>query len=84
VRRSGTKLLTVFGTRPEVIKLAPIIRQLEAQDRTFQTVNVLSTQHTDLLYPFLRLFGIRIDHDLQVMTPDQTPSQVCSPRWTRS
>lgn len=73
----GRKLLTVFGTRPEVIKLAPVIRQLETSNR-LQTVNVTSAQHTDLLYPFTELFGIRIDHDLQVMEPNQTPNQVCA------
>ena len=72
------KVLTVFGTRPEVIKLAPVIEQLEAQREAFRTVNVTSAQHTDLLYPFVRMFGIRVDHDLQIMEPNQTPNQVCA------
>jgi UDP-N-acetylglucosamine 2-epimerase (non-hydrolysing) len=72
------KILTLFGTRPEVIKLAPVILQFVAKGHLFQTVNVTSAQHTDLLYPFVRLFGIRIDYDLQVMTPGQTPNEVCS------
>lgn len=72
------KILTLFGTRPEVIKLAPVIQQLETRSQTFQTINVTSAQHTDLLYPFVRLFGIRIDHDLQLMEPGQTPNHVCS------
>src|SRR6266850_4942461 len=72
------KVLTLFGTRPEVIKLAPVIEQLEAQREAFRTVNVTSAQHTDLLYPFIRMFGIRVDHDLRVMEPNQTPSQVCA------
>lgn len=70
-------VMTVFGTRPEVIKLAPVVRELESR-RGFRTINVASGQHTTLLYPFVRLFGLRIDHDLRVMEPGQTPSGVCS------
>jgi len=73
-----TKVLTVFGTRPEVIKLAPIIEQLEARPTTFRAVNVTSAQHHDLLYPFIRLFGLQVHHDLHVMAPNQTPNQICS------
>ncbi len=72
------KVLTIFGTRPEVIKLAPVIKELEAQRDAFLIVNVTSAQHTDLLYPFVRMFGIRVDHDLHVMEPNQTPNQVCA------
>jgi UDP-N-acetylglucosamine 2-epimerase (non-hydrolysing) len=72
------RVLTLFGTRPEIIKLAPIIHQFEARGSDFQTINVTSAQHTDLLYPFIRLFGVRLDHDLGVMRPGQTPNQVCA------
>jgi UDP-N-acetylglucosamine 2-epimerase (non-hydrolysing) len=72
------KILTVFGTRPEVIKLASIIAELEARSHAFRTVTVASGQHTDLLYPFVRLFGIRIDHNLNIMEEAQTPSRVCA------
>ena len=72
------KILTVFGTRPEVIKLAPVIEQLAARGDAFTTLNVSSGQHRELLDPFVRLFDIRVDHDLAVMTDHQTPSQVCS------
>ena len=75
---STKKILTLFGTRPEVIKLAPVIQELETRHDVFQTINVTSAQHTDLLYPFVRLFGIRIDYDLQLMEPGQTPTQVCA------
>jgi UDP-N-acetylglucosamine 2-epimerase (non-hydrolysing) len=72
------KILTIFGTRPEVIKLAPVIQQLESRSRCFRTVNVTSSQHMDLLYPFVQLFGLRIDHDLKLMEPGQTPTGVCA------
>lgn len=70
-------VLTIFGTRPEVIKLAPVIRALEATS-AFRTINVASGQHTTLLYPFVELFGVRVDHDLRVMEPGQNPNGVCS------
>jgi UDP-N-acetylglucosamine 2-epimerase (non-hydrolysing) len=72
------KVLTLFGTRPEVVKLAPVVRHLESAGGAVQTLNVCSGQHEDLLRPFVRLFRIRVDHDLKVMAPDQSPSAVCS------
>src|SRR3989441_12281956 len=77
-RTRDKKILTVFGTRPEVIKLVPVIKELEPRRDAFRTVNVTSAQHTDLLYPFVRMFGIRVDHDLRIMEPNQTPNQVCA------
>ena len=72
------KILTLFGTRPEVIKLAPVIRRFEEFPDAFETINVSSSQHTDLLRPFTRTFGVRIDHDLEVMREDQSPDEVCA------
>jgi UDP-N-acetylglucosamine 2-epimerase (non-hydrolysing) len=60
-----------FGTRPEVIKLAPVIASLAASP-AFRPVVVSSGQHTDLLAPFVRQFGVRIDHELGVMEPGQS------------
>lgn len=70
-----TTVLTLFGTRPEIIKLAPVMRELADRGR-HRSVHVCSSQHTDLLAPFTRLFRLRVDHDLKVMEPEQTPSQV--------
>ena len=78
MRKSQKKVLTVFGTRPEAIKLAPVIKELENQNETLTTINVSSGQHADLLDPFVSLFEIRLDYDLQIMEPNQTPNQVCS------
>ncbi len=75
---SVTTVLTIFGTRPEIIKLAPVIRALEGREKVVSLVNVSSSQHTDLLTPFTELFGVRIDHDLRVMRPDQSPDEVCA------
>jgi UDP-N-acetylglucosamine 2-epimerase (non-hydrolysing) len=70
------KILTLFGTRPEVIKLAPVIQALQARPESFTTVNVSSSQHTDLLHPLIDDFKIRLDHDLKVMQPNQTLSSL--------
>lgn len=72
------KVMTLFGTRPEVIKLAPVIWELERDPHCFETVNIASGQHTTLLHPFVRFFDIRLDHDLHVMRPGQSPNGVCS------
>jgi UDP-N-acetylglucosamine 2-epimerase (non-hydrolysing) len=74
---SLSRILTLFGTRPEVIKLAPVIRAIE-ENPDLSAVNVSSSQHTDLLRPFTRTFGVRIDHDLEVMRENQTPNEVCA------
>src|SRR5882762_4152460 len=71
------RVLCVFGTRPEVIKLAPVLRALKTS-ADLDTFVVSSGQHTTLLYPFLEFFGIQVDEDLQVMQPDQTPNEVCA------
>ncbi|MDQ6787049.1 MAG: UDP-N-acetylglucosamine 2-epimerase (non-hydrolyzing) [Acidobacteriota bacterium] len=71
------KILVLFGTRPEAIKLAPVITELKKYGR-FQTVVVSSSQHTDLLAPFLKIFDIKTDYDLRVMTDNQTPNAVCA------
>jgi UDP-N-acetylglucosamine 2-epimerase (non-hydrolysing) len=70
------KILVLFGTRPEAIKLAPVIHELKKKH--FQTVVVSSSQHRELLDPFLKMLDIETDFDLRVMKQDQTPSQVCS------
>lgn len=70
-------ILTLFGTRPEIIKLAPVIRAIERHSGgAWRSVAVSSSQHTDLLRPFIREFNISIDYDLAVMTPSQTPGAV--------
>lgn len=71
------KIIVLFGTRPEAIKLAPVIFELKKRV-DFETVVVSSSQHTDLLKPFLQIFNIKVDYDLQVMTDNQTPNVVCA------
>ena len=73
---SRLKILVLFGTRPEVIKLAPIIHELKK--KFFRTVVVSSSQHKELLKPFLKMLEIETDFDLRVMRKNQTPNEVCS------
>jgi UDP-N-acetylglucosamine 2-epimerase (non-hydrolysing) len=74
------KVLTVFGTRPEAIKLAPVIRELQRQslDSRLQTIVCVTAQHRHMLDQVLRLFGIVPDYDLDVMKNNQTPTQVAA------
>ncbi len=65
------KVLTVFGTRPEAIKLAPVVRALEAAPDIRSAVCVTG-QHRAILDQMLGFFAIRADHDLDVMRPNQT------------
>ena len=71
------KVLTLFGTRPEIIKLAPVLQQLERERTRIATINVASGQHSDLLDPFIRMFGIRVDRRLKGTGADQTPDDFC-------
>src|SRR4051812_19719484 len=68
-------VLTLFGTRPEVIKLAPVVAALRAYDGRLRAVLVSSGQHRDLVAPFLRHFGLRTDHDLRAMRPGQSTAR---------
>jgi UDP-N-acetylglucosamine 2-epimerase (non-hydrolysing) len=77
-KNQARKIVTLFGSRSEVIKLAPVIHQLEIDRSRFRTINILSAQHVELLYPLVRFFNIRIDHDLKLAEPNQTPHQVCA------
>ncbi len=65
------KILVVFGTRPEAIKLFPVVAALKADPR-FNCKVCVSAQHRSLLDQVLEIAGIVPDHDLDVMQPDQT------------
>ncbi len=67
------RILAVIGTRPEAIKMAPVIGALRARPGVFHPVSVcLTGQHRDLAAPVMRLFGIPVDTDLDLMRPGQT------------
>lgn len=68
---TGIKALAVFGTRPEAIKMAPLVKELQKHDEIECKVAV-TAQHREMLDQVLDLFGIVPDHDLNIMTPNQT------------
>lgn len=68
------RILVIAGTRPEVIKLAPVIRELRARPERFATRVVLSGQHRELLAPLVEYFELCPDIDQRLMTERQTPS----------
>jgi UDP-N-acetylglucosamine 2-epimerase (non-hydrolysing) len=64
------KVLVVFGTRPEVIKMAPVVRAIEASSR-LTAVTCTTAQHRDLLDQVLQFFDLKPDYDLNLMKPNQ-------------
>jgi UDP-N-acetylglucosamine 2-epimerase (non-hydrolysing) len=71
------KVLSIFGTRPEAIKMAPLMRTLE-QAAGIDSVVCITGQHRTMLEQVMSLFDIRADHDLDVMVPNQSLNSLCS------
>lgn len=69
------KVMTVFGTRPEAIKMAPLVLKLISDDR-FQAVTVVTAQHREMLDQVLEIFKIQPDYDLNIMQPQQTLADI--------
>ena len=65
------KVMSVLGTRPEAIKMAPLVKELEADPR-FQSIVVVTAQHREMLDQVLEVFAIEPDYDLDIMTLGQT------------
>lgn len=65
------KILLVFGTRPEAIKMAPLVKKLQEYPKQFQTIVCVTGQHREMLDQVLRLFDITPDYDLNIMKPNQ-------------
>ncbi|WP_391088858.1 non-hydrolyzing UDP-N-acetylglucosamine 2-epimerase [Vibrio sp. NH-UV-68] len=72
---SKKKVLTVFGTRPEAIKMAPLVHAL-AEDERFEAKCCVTAQHREMLDQVLYLFDITPDYDLNLMKPGQTLNDV--------
>jgi UDP-N-acetylglucosamine 2-epimerase (non-hydrolysing) len=76
-------VLTVFGTRPEAVKLGPVVRELERFPERIHSRVCVTAQHRDMLDQVLATFGITPDFDLDVMQDNQTPTQVAAAVLTR-
>lgn len=66
------KVLTIFGTRPEAIKLAPVIKCLEEEPDRFESIVCVTGQHREMLDQALTIFGIVPDYDLKIMNANQS------------
>jgi UDP-N-acetylglucosamine 2-epimerase (non-hydrolysing) len=73
---AARRAAVIIGTRPEAIKLAPVVLQL--RERGVETIVIGTGQHRDLVDPVLQLFGVTLDHDLQIMEAEATLNMVLS------
>lgn len=65
------KILIVFGTRPEAIKMCPLVKQLQQETDAFQTIVCVTGQHREMLDQVLEIFDVRPDYDLNIMKQGQ-------------
>ncbi len=70
------KVLSVIGTRPEAIKMSPVIKELEEYPDEVTSVVCATAQHREMLDQVLNIFGISPDYDLNLMRPDQSLSRL--------
>ena len=76
MKKRRFRCLVVFGTRPEAIKLAPVVRELERNRARFIVRVCVTAQHREMLDQVLRLFDVRVDHDLNIMQKGQSLEDV--------
>lgn len=69
------KVLSIFGTRPEAIKMAPVVKELESRS-DIESIVCVTAQHRDMLDQVLDIFKIKPDYDLDIMKPGQTLSYI--------
>ena len=72
------KVMTVFGTRPEAIKMAPIVLELQKHPDKIRPIVAVTAQHREMLDQVLTLFGIKPDYDLDIMAAGQTLFDITS------
>lgn len=69
------RIMTIFGTRPEAIKMAPLIRELKNRD-SIEVIVCVTAQHREMLDQVLKIFDIEPDYDLNIMKANQTLTQI--------
>lgn len=74
---SEKKVMTIFGTRPEAIKMAPLVKELEARPG-LESICCVTAQHREMLDSVLEIFGVTPQFDLNIMEPGQTLSTITS------
>lgn len=70
--------MLVFGTRPEAIKMAPLVKEFQKHPESFQTIVCVTGQHREMLDQVLQIFDIRPDYDLNIMRQGQDLYDVTS------
>ncbi|BGE81406.1 non-hydrolyzing UDP-N-acetylglucosamine 2-epimerase [Staphylococcus petrasii] len=71
------KIMTIFGTRPEAIKMAPLVKELQ-KNENLEPVVVITAQHREMLDSVLNIFDVKPDHDLNIMKANQTLAELTS------
>ncbi len=71
------KVMTIFGTRPEAIKMAPLVKELEKR-KEIKSIVCVTAQHREMLDQVLKVFDIKPDYDLNIMKQGQTLSEITS------
>ncbi len=72
------KILSIIGTRPEAIKMAPVIKQLEQHPNCFTSIVCVTGQHREMLDQIMTIFDIKPDYNLDLMTKNQTLANLTS------
>ena len=76
ILRRKIKVMTIFGTRPEAIKMAPLVLELNKRSSEFETIVTVTAQHREMLDQVLNVFGITPDFDLNIMKERQSLAQI--------
>ncbi|EPI00981.1 UDP-N-acetylglucosamine 2-epimerase [Enterococcus faecalis 13-SD-W-01] len=71
------KIMTIFGTRPEAIKMAPLMKAIE-KDPRFESIVTVTAQHRQMLDQVMAIFGLQADYDLNIMKDGQTLTDITS------
>ena len=72
------KVMTVFGTRPEAIKMAPLVKELEKHPDKIESIVCVTAQHRQMLDQVLDIFDIKPNYDLNIMKDRQTLVEIVS------
>lgn len=78
MRDRRKKVMIVFGTRPEAIKMASVVKQFKSEEERFETIVCVTAQHREMLDQILQLFEITPQYDLDVMTDNQSLADLTS------
>ena len=72
------KVMLVFGTRPEAIKMCPLVTEFQKHPQEFETIVCVTDQHREMLDQVLTIFDVKPDYDLNIMKQGQTPKPLTS------